>query len=177
MGAVYFNSCLLFLSISYVRKTTEWTRHSLCFLLPLGILKCPELTISTWATAGIWASPVAEDSSIVCYVLVWEHWHTIWLRRKTGSVRVELLMVLKSRIKPKSGHCSRPCSSPWCLIPCNQSCFTPWLWDGRYRLTQCVKQSMQSAFYQQCLKSIILTWAMPYYLVWDKWWRGKASEQ
>lgn len=107
MGAVYFNSCLLFLSINYVRKTTEWTRHSLCFLLPLGILKCPELTISTWATAGIWASPVAEDSSIVCYVLVWEHWHTIWLRRKTGSVRVELLMVLKSRIKPKSGHCSR----------------------------------------------------------------------
>jgi len=34
-------------------------------------------------------------------MLIWEHWHTTWLRRKTGSARMELLIVLKSRIKLK----------------------------------------------------------------------------
>lgn len=77
--------------------------HSFYFLLPLGMIKTPDITVSKRLTAGIWITSVisiaVQDHDSVGYKLSFGTLGHLGLRISTGSIIMDLLIILESIIK------------------------------------------------------------------------------
>lgn len=75
--------------------------HSFYFLLPLDMVKTPDITASKCLTAGIWISSVFSVAvhDIVGHIQSFEVLDTLDLRIRTGGIIMDLLIMLELIIK------------------------------------------------------------------------------